>query len=118
MSEKKDLKTLLDSEIVTDDRMGRRSSLRMIGAGFLGAAVAAAVGLRPGSAEAQSGPSDSDSGPGEDPPGRGRTGASDRDAGPNEDRPGHGVCAMRGQSDSDSGPGEDPAGHGRGPCHQ
>jgi hypothetical protein len=117
MSEKKDQKTLLDSEIVTDERIGRRSSLRMIGAGFLGAAVAAAVGIRPDTAQAQTGPSDADSGPNEDPPGRGRTGYTDRDSGPNEDRPGHGVCALRGVSDSDSGPGEDPGGHGRGPCH-
>ena len=118
MSDKNEKKTTLtDEEIVTEKSIGRRSTLRIIGASVVGAAVAAAVGLRGSTAEAQQGPSDSDSGPGEDAPGRGRTGFSDRDSGPNEDRPGHGVCALRGTSDSDSGPGEDPPGHGRGPCH-
>ncbi len=110
--------TLTDDEMVSSEGMGRRTALGMIGAGVVGAAVGAAVGLRPETAQAQSGPNDSDSGPGEDAPGRGVTGASDRDSGPNEDRPNHGVCARRGVTDSDSGNGADGASHGRGPCHQ
>ena len=118
MSENNEKKTLTDEEIVTEKTIGRRSTLGIIGASVVGVAVAAAVGLRGSPAQAQQGPSDSDSGPGEDAPGRGRTGASDRDSGPNEDHPNHGVCALRGTSDQDSGPGEDPPAHGRGPCHQ
>ena len=113
----KSVKTLSDGEIVSAPGMGRRSALRAIGAGALGVAVASAIGLRSEVAEAQAGPSDSDSGPNEDPPGRGATGMSDRDSGPSEDRPGHGVCTLRRVSDSDSGPSEDPPGRGRGPCH-
>lgn len=110
MSEKK---TLVDEEIVTQDAsMGRRSSLRMIGAGFLGAAVAAAVGIRPETAQAQ-GVTDSDSGPCADRAGAGR-GASDSDSGRCEDPGGHGRGARcNGQTDSDGGPCADGAGHGR-----
>ena len=114
---KKNVKTLSDDEIVSDTGMGRRSALRSIGAGFLGVAVASAIGMRSSEAQAQSGPSDSDSGPNEDQPGHGRTGATDRDSGPGADGAGHGVCARRHVTDSDSGQGADGAGHGRGPCH-
>ncbi len=109
--------TLTDEEMVSTPRMGRRATLGLIGAGVVGAAVGAAVGLRPQQANAQAG-NDSDSGANADSPGHGRTGYSDRDDGPNQDRPGHGVCPLRGTSDSDSGSGEDAPGHGRGPCHQ
>ncbi len=108
-------KTLQVHDMVSERQVGRRSALRAIGATFAGAAVAAAVTI-PGRAEAQ-GASDSDSGPGSDPAGRGRTGMTDRDVGPNADGPGRGVCPRRGHTDSDAGPGADGAGRGRGPCH-
>ena len=109
--------TLSDGDILTETGTQRRSALRAIGAGMLGAAVAGAIGLQSRNAQAQSGPSDSDSGPSEDQPGHGRTGATDRDSGPGADGAGHGVCARRHVTDSDSGNGADGAGHGRGPCH-
>lgn len=111
----KTVKTLSDDDIVSSSNVSRRSTLRMLGAGVLGAAVTAAIGLRPSTAQAQ-GVSDSDSGPSGDSPGHGRSGCSDSDNGPNEDRPAHGrSCSQprRPCSDSDSGPNADGAGHGR-----
>ena len=134
-------KTLAADDIVTEQHVGRRSALRVIGATFLGAAVGAALIAAPSEASAQV--TDSDQGASSDPPGRGRTGVTDSDTGSNGDRPGHGrgrarvararrtgrtdrdssdrpgygVCAARGHTDSDSGGGADGAGRGRGPCH-
>ncbi len=112
MSEKK--KSLEENEITTERVMGRRSTLGAIGATVLGAAaltLGAAAG-QPKRAHAQS---DTDSGPGADPAGRGRTGCSDSDGGGNADRGGHGRhCG--GYTDSDSGSCADPGGRGRGPA--
>ena len=87
MSEKK---TLSMEEIVTDRKMGRRSTIGMIGAGAAFAAVATVGAATPSTAEAQC----SDSDP-YDPAGRGRH------------------CGCRGISDSDP---YDPAGCGRRSC--
>lgn len=86
-----DKKTLDMNEIVTERKLGRRSTMGLIGAGAVGAAVAA-VGMAatPSTAEAQC----SDSDP-YDPGGRGRH------------------CGCRGISDSDP---YDPAGCGRRSC--
>lgn len=115
MTDKK--KTLSDDEMVTEAHLGRRSALGLIGAGFVGAAVAGAITTRSSEAHAQ-GPSDSDSGPNADRPGHGRTGATDRDSGANADGPGRGVCRLRRHTDSDSGGNADGVNRGRGPCHR
>lgn len=106
-------KTLENEEIVSERKLGRRSTLGIIGASVAGAAaVSMGAALLPGSAEAQS---DSDSGRYADAAGRGRTGATDSDSGPNADRAGHGRGNGRsGVTDSDSGPNADAAGNGRG----
>ena len=86
-----DKKTLLMEEILTERKLGRRSTMGVIGAGATLAAVAAAgVIATPSTAEAQC----SDSDP-YDPGGRGRH------------------CGCRGISDSDP---YDPAGCGRRSC--
>jgi hypothetical protein len=83
-------KTLEMSEIVTDRKLGRRSTMGVIGAGTAFAAVVAVGATTPSAAEAQC----SDSDP-YDPAGRGRH------------------CGCRGISDSDP---YDPAGCGRRSC--
>lgn len=102
-----DKKTLEEGSIVTE-RVGRRSAVTAIGGTLLGA-LAIAAGSPAGKASAQT---DSDTGPGADAAGRGRTGGTDSDAGPNADRGGHGR-GRSGCSDSDNGPNSDPAGNGR-----
>ena len=102
-------KTLVEADIESERTMGRRSSLRAVGAVVVGAAaVAAGSALAPEEARAQT---DSDAGPRADPAGRGRTGRTDSDTGGNADRVGHG----RGRSctDTDGGRYADPAGGGR-----
>jgi hypothetical protein len=88
MSEKK---TLGMEEIVTERKLGRRSTMGIIGAGALGAAVAA-VGITATASTAEAQCSDSDP---YDPAGRGRS------------------CGCRGISDSDP---YDPVGCGRRSC--
>lgn len=109
-------KTLTEGDIQTEERaVGRRRALGILGAGVVGGAVVVTGALgQPQTAHAKA--SDSDSGPGSDPAGRGRTGHTDRDSGAGADQPGRGVCAERGTTDSDSGGGADQAGRGRGPC--
>lgn len=106
-------KSLENEEIVSERKLGRRSTLGIIGASVAGAAaVTMGAALLPRSAEAQS---DSDTGRYADPAGRGRTGVTDSDGGPNADRAGHGRGSGRsGITDSDTGPNADPAGNGRG----
>ncbi|HHH29745.1 MAG TPA: hypothetical protein ENK57_15560 [Polyangiaceae bacterium] len=102
-------KTLEENDIDTQPVIGRRSSIRAVGAAVLGAAaLAAGAAVTPQKASAQS---DSDGGPNADPAGRGRTGVTDSDGGSNADRAGHG----RGRrcSDADGGNYADPAGRGR-----
>jgi hypothetical protein len=97
-------KTLNPEDISSERGMTRRSALRTMGTGVLGAAaVTAGMALRPEVAEATT---DSDSGPGADLSGSGTT---DSDSGPNADHGGAG----RGCNDSDSGPNSDPTGRGR-----
>ena len=93
--------TLHEDEIVTQPSVGRRSALASIGFGALGAigALAAAVGLKPETAEAQ-GCTDNDGGPYGDQPGYGR-----RCGYVVQDRP---AC-----TDNDSGAYADAAGRGR-----
>ncbi len=102
-------KSLENDEILTERKLGRRSTLGVIGAGVLGAAALTTLGAAnaPSRAKAQT---DSDSGPNADAAGRGSTGHTDSDSGPNADRGGHG---HRQCSDSDAGPNSDPAGRGR-----
>ena len=104
-NEKKTDKTLTADDIISSQHVGRRGALGMMGATVLGAA-ALATGLA-SSAKAQT---DSDSGPGADRSGGGRTGGTDSDTGPGADRGNHG---RTGATDSDSGPGADRGGHGR-----
>jgi hypothetical protein len=102
MSKKK--QTLSDDQMVTERPMGRRSSMAMLGAGVLGA-VGLVGAVAPSEAEAQC--TDSDSGYGADPAGRGRRccrGISDSDP---SDPVG---CGRRACSDSDP---HDPGGQGR-----
>lgn len=115
-------KTLTPEDIVTKEKVGRRDALGLLGAAVVGAAV---VSVGSGRAKAQT---DSDTGPGADRAGGGRTGGTDSDTGPRSDRAGHGSTGSTdsdtgpsadragrggsGRSDSDSGPGADRAGHG------
>lgn len=108
--EKKQI-TLTEADITSSNQVGRRSALGVIGATIVGAAATAVMG-RSSIARAQT---DSDSGPGADRAGQGRTGATDSDSGPAADRGGHGRGGRGGSgvTDSDSGPGADTSGHGR-----
>lgn len=101
---KKGTVTLVESEIETA-RMSRRSGLAAIGAAALGGALVASGARR---AEAQV--SDNDRGQHADAAG----GGSDSDTGPGSDPPGGGrrVRSQGGCSDSDSGQWADAAGHG------
>ncbi|HEV7660754.1 MAG TPA: hypothetical protein VGO55_13020 [Allosphingosinicella sp.] len=102
-------------------RVSRRSFLvRVAGGALIGGAALTVLG---GEAGAVQGVTDSDSGPGADPRGRGRGALTDSDSGPNADRPGKGrgprrtSCAanQRRAADHDSGPNADAASCGRGP---
>jgi hypothetical protein len=77
---------------------------------------AAASAVMASTAKAQSGLTDSDSGPNSDSPGYGRgNGVTDSDSGPNADRAGNGRGSRTtGLTDSDTGPNRDAAGNGRG----
>jgi hypothetical protein len=92
--------TLTDDDISSRRAVSRRSLLGSLGIG-LGLAAAGIV-ANAGTARAQkrgpAGCTDRDSGPYEDPPGRGRrcrnmryTGGTDNDRGPDEDPPGYGI---------------------------
>jgi len=108
--------TLADDDIATTAAWDRRTVLRTAA----GAGVALAAGAAPDPAAAQ-GVSDRDSGPGSDPPGRGRrsayTGRTDQDPGdPVNGGRGAGAAPRRqtGVTDRDAGAGSDPPGGGRG----
>ena len=126
--------TLTNDDIVRKDEkpVERRSALRAIGAGILGA-VSLAVGTPPPAAEAQN-CTDSDGGPYSDPGGYGRRcrvyyrppvvvvrrGCTDSDGGPYSDAAGYGrhcgayvVPARVSCTDSDAGSYADPGGGGR-----
>jgi hypothetical protein len=103
-------------------KLSRRSFLATV-AGTVAAAGAITV-LATDPAEAQSGCTDSDSGPNSDPAGdgrscgrRGRSGCTDSDTGRYSDPAGDGRCRRRvrrsGCTDSDTGRYADPAGNGR-----
>ena len=104
--------TLKDGEIVTRQRVQRRSVLKVIGAGLAGA-----VGLAATQRQAHA-VTDSDAGQYQDPPGQGRgTGITDSDAGQYQDPPGQGRGGGggggTGLTDNDTGARADPAGGGR-----
>lgn len=82
--------------------------------GLVTGAAASAVVASP--AKAQSGITDSDSGPNSDSAGNGRgTGITDSDTGAYADQAGNGRGGRTsGLTDSDTGPNRDPAGNGRG----
>jgi hypothetical protein len=104
-------------------KLSRRSFLATV-AGTVAAAGAITI-VATDAAEAQSGCTDSDSGPNSDRPGNGRScgggrrsGCTDSDSGSYSDPPGNGRCRRRvvrrsGCTDSDSGRYADPPGNGR-----
>ena len=103
-------------------KLNRRSFLATV-AGGVAAAGAIGVIATDEAQAAQSGCSDSDSGPNSDRAGAGRscgggrrtTGCTDSDTGRNSDPAGNGRCRRRrtGCTDSDTGRNSDPAGNGR-----
>lgn len=104
-------------------RVSRRSFLvRVAGGALFGGAALTVLGGEAGASGAFR-VTDTDSGPGADPRGRGRGALTDRDGGPQADQPGKGrgprraTCAAgrRRVTDGDSRPNADAAGCGRGP---
>jgi hypothetical protein len=100
-------------------RVSRRSFLvRVAGGALIAGAALTVLGGEAGAFQI----TDSDSGPGADPRGRGRGALTDSDRGPSADQPGKGrgprrtsCAAGRAVTDGDSGPNADAAGCGRGP---
>jgi hypothetical protein len=118
-------RTLTEADISSRRCVSRRSILGALGLS-LGAAAAAVVGTRRGSAQAPTGCNDNDEGPDGDDAGYGvncqprgtPTGCTDTDEGPDGDQPGYGVRCRpeatqpRGCTDNDHGPNEDQPGLG------